>query len=429
MKERLIKVFTQNLILKLISIVAAVILWVIVVNVDDPTKEVTISGITVNVLNDNLITDNDQVYEIVSGQTVTIKVSGPRSIVEAFDASDFIATADFSELSQTNAVPIKVVLSSANSAYTSKVSITSQTYTMRIDIEDIISKTYTIGTVLNGTVADGYYLDDVKLSDTSVTITAAESVIDTIATVSAVIDVTNLDEDLSTTVSLTGYSSSGNSVSLTKNDIELSISSVDVTAKIYKTATLPIVYETTGAPASGASVSEVSISTESLSVYGSSDVLDALEKITIPSELLDIDGITSTTKFDIDVSDILPDGVYLADDEVTTLTVTVTIENTVTKVFSVSVKIGEIPDGYSAKINGSNSVSVTLSGTAAVISELTSSDIIAYVDLTDATVGTSNVLVSFTLPDGVEAVDEIYVSVTLNADETTAGETTEEDNN
>ena len=67
MKERLIKVFTQNLILKLISIVAAVILWVIVVNVDDPTKEVTISGITVNVLNDNLITDNDQVYEIVSG--------------------------------------------------------------------------------------------------------------------------------------------------------------------------------------------------------------------------------------------------------------------------------------------------------------------------------------------------------------------------
>ena len=58
------KMLTNNLGLKLLSIVSAVMLWLIVVNIDDPVTYQDFSSIRVAMLNEDAVTDKDQVYRV-----------------------------------------------------------------------------------------------------------------------------------------------------------------------------------------------------------------------------------------------------------------------------------------------------------------------------------------------------------------------------
>ena len=69
MKQKL----TNNLGLKLISVALSVILWLIVVSIDDPVISRTYSGIEVEVLNADAVTSQGKVYEILDGSRLPIK--------------------------------------------------------------------------------------------------------------------------------------------------------------------------------------------------------------------------------------------------------------------------------------------------------------------------------------------------------------------
>ena len=80
MKNKLMK----NLSLKILSVVAAFLFWLVIINVTDPTTVKTFYGIPVQVLNENVITSANQVYEIESGDSVNITVKGKRSLSSPF---------------------------------------------------------------------------------------------------------------------------------------------------------------------------------------------------------------------------------------------------------------------------------------------------------------------------------------------------------
>ena len=100
---------TNNFILKLVSLLFAIILWIVVVNIDDPDVTRTITGIQVNPLDVNVIEDKNQVYTIVSGEKVDIQVTGPRSQVDKMTKEDFIAEAPFSEKSNVEEIPKNII--------------------------------------------------------------------------------------------------------------------------------------------------------------------------------------------------------------------------------------------------------------------------------------------------------------------------------
>ena len=77
-------------------------LWLIVLNIDDPNTSKVITNIPIQIENANAITDLNKVYTVVAGDTASVSVTGPRSIVDKLSATDFVATADFTELSTTN---------------------------------------------------------------------------------------------------------------------------------------------------------------------------------------------------------------------------------------------------------------------------------------------------------------------------------------
>ena len=98
----------NNLGLKLLAVLIAIITWLVVMNISDYTVTKTISGITVMTENGNAIESLGKVYDVSSGKTVDIVVKGPRSVVDSLTIEDFVAKADLSKLSITNTVTITV---------------------------------------------------------------------------------------------------------------------------------------------------------------------------------------------------------------------------------------------------------------------------------------------------------------------------------
>ena len=93
------KKLMNNLGLKILAFLAAVTLWFLVVNIDDPVTDRTFSDIPVTVINDSIVTDANRTYQIVDGtQKVDVTVTATRSELSRISAEDIQGTADMREL-------------------------------------------------------------------------------------------------------------------------------------------------------------------------------------------------------------------------------------------------------------------------------------------------------------------------------------------
>jgi YbbR domain-containing protein len=109
MGKKLINRLTHNLIYKIVAVFLAIILWLVVVNIDDPIINDTVKNIPITVINEETISDQGKIYTITGETTAYVKVQGSRSYVDDLKTSDFVAVADFSSLlSIANAVSVSV---------------------------------------------------------------------------------------------------------------------------------------------------------------------------------------------------------------------------------------------------------------------------------------------------------------------------------
>ena len=99
----------NNLGLKIMAVIFSILLWLVAVNINDPVERKVFRDVRVETRNTNLLTDENKLYKVLDDtDTVTVTVRASRSVLENINVSDITATADFSELSFTNTVPIKL---------------------------------------------------------------------------------------------------------------------------------------------------------------------------------------------------------------------------------------------------------------------------------------------------------------------------------
>ena len=106
MKKRM----ESDLLLKIISVVFAFLLWMFVINTDNPVIKKTFSDVPVDMLNEQVLDDLNQTYKIESGDTVSFTVKGKKDVVDRLTKSDFRATADVSSMSDVHAIQMKLRL-------------------------------------------------------------------------------------------------------------------------------------------------------------------------------------------------------------------------------------------------------------------------------------------------------------------------------
>ncbi len=409
------KWLTNNLGLKAISILVAMVLWLIVVNIDDPDKTRTFTNIEVQVLNEDAIEDSGKVYNILDNSNmVTVDVTGPRSYLKDLTASDIVATADLEQVDlDMGLVKINVGVTKSSDKFTS---VTSRTMNMKVSIEELLSKQLPIKTEVTGTPAEGYAIGDSTTSQSIVRIQGAASVVETINTVVASVDVSDMKSNVDTPVTLKAYDNNGKLISADK--LIFSQKEVDVSVEILKIKEVPIVFTIQGEPAEGYRViGDVQSSLTTVKIAGKDSSLKKFNEVSIASSELDVTGRNSNLETVVDISKYIRDDCKLISDK--DVAVTVLIEALQSKEIIVpreSIKLLNVADNLTASVNN-ESVSIVIWGIAEELDDLSVDDLTISADLTGkVTPGMYNdVSLDIEVPDGYLASDSASVSVQLES--------------
>lgn len=422
MKKKLL----NNWPLKIISLLFAFGLWLIVINVEDPTSPQTFTNIYVKFENTEVLTDQGLIYEVLDGTDLvkSITVYGPRSVVEQMKDEDIVAKADFNDLTNANTIPIEFTTTGRFSGDISRIRGSINTVRLNIENEKTIRLILRVNAV--GEVADGYILGSMVPDQNQIIVTGAESVINTIDRAVAEVDVTDAMAGIATYADVRLYDKDGNEV--VSDTITQRVTSVRVAVDVLATKSVPISYTVMGTPAEGyMATGEVESDPALVLIAGTSSVLNNISHIEIPAEELNITGQSEDMMTVVNVRDYLPGNVVLADNSFNgKASVTVFIEPTITRVFRFDtdqVKVNNAPEGFTATIEApEDMVEISLTGLTTTISQINADDIIGYIDMQDVKrkekitewkPETYEASVQFTFPEDIRTEQLTSVKVVL----------------
>ena len=100
--------------LMILSFVLALVLWLVVANIENPVTTKVFRDVEVTITNENAIKEINKVYEVSSGDKATFAVKGRRSVLDNLTAKDFKVVADLSHMSEVYSVPVQVTPTSEN---------------------------------------------------------------------------------------------------------------------------------------------------------------------------------------------------------------------------------------------------------------------------------------------------------------------------
>ncbi|GFI02097.1 MAG: hypothetical protein HFI44_08050 [Lachnospiraceae bacterium] len=418
----------KNMGLKLGSVFLAVVLWLVVTSVNDPTEAHSYNNIPVKLLNVELITDSGQVYEVLEGSDMISRVliRAPRSVHKELKEENIIATADVRELSSLDTISIKLT----TNLYASKISsITGSTDTVKLNIEDKRSKALTLRATTSGKVEDGYLIGEVTTDQNLVRISGPQSVIDQVVRASADVNVSGMTSDIVTNAEIKLYDAEDNEVS--NANITQNIKSVGVKVSILQKASVPVNFSISGEPAPGfRATGEIEGNGGMIVIAGKSNVIRGVTNVEIPAEVLDITDQTEDYTAEIDIRQYLPDNLYLANSEDAVKTVTVRIEPEVSKKLEIreeKVRVINVPEGYNAAIAGlEESFVIEAIGLSRDVAGLQAGSISGVIDIQKwmqqegmemPEEGYYTVNVDFGLPSGVALLEPVKVSLHISEKE------------
>ncbi|MCH3987104.1 MAG: CdaR family protein [Lachnospiraceae bacterium] len=419
MKEKIL----NNITLKLLAVIFSIVIWILIVNSYDPYSSVTFSGISVTLENGDVLTDMGYTYSVLDGSRISVTLSGPSSKVTALNSSNVIATADLSTLRDNSDyvdITVRVV---RNGRAVEDITATPSQTSVRLGIENRSTQTFDIQLTTVGEPESDYAILNGSITPSTVTISGASTDVENIALVSAVYDVSGLNHDIDDTAAIMLYDSSGNTIST--DNLSLSTRQVHYTADVSLSKEVPLILTTSGKPAAGYKVNQISPDSDTITISGDSEVISSISEIAIPSDALNVEGLSDSTTFRLWLEDYLPDNISLVSDSMVSVRVEIEPEATGTVTLpSSAVTAVNVPDGLSAQVSGRD-LTVQVEGSQSVISSLTAEGLSATVNAAGLSAGTQSVTVDFSPPSGAAVTGEYQMTLTLTRQTTTTAAATE----
>jgi len=402
----------NNFSLKILSIICAIILWAVIVNIYDPSTSVTITGVTVTLLNTQSLTDKDYTFEVVDGNKISVYISGPRSIVSDIKATDIVATADLSKVTAfSDYVDIDVKFSK-DGVSASGLEVTPKTTAIKLSIENRVSKTFNIQVETVGTPDSGYIVSESKISPTTVKLTGSASAINNVSLVKATYDVSGASMDISDVVPLKLYDEAGNVINDTK--IEMGKTTVDFKATLLPCKTIPVKFKSQGDVAAGYKLTGIDYSSTEVVVAGTEENLKKIDSVEISANAIDITNLNANKEFVINVKTYLPTFISLVSDSKITATAKVAIIKEKAFIINLdSINLLNIPEGYSVSYESVKELSIVVLGTETVLNSVNPADFKPTIDAADLNAGKNSPVLNITLPTGTSLKQSYSVELTL----------------
>lgn len=410
----MIKKLKNNFGLKLLAFLFAFMLWLIVVNIDDPVMTKTFTNIPVTVEHSEILTEQNKTYQIVDDtQNVSVVVSAKRRTLSKIKASDIVVTADIKEMYLNTQIPLEVTVN----GYEGSCEATASPRNLQIQIEDNVSKTTYITPVASGQVRSGYVLGKLTADPETVTINGPKSLVEKISKVEVEVNVSGLSENTVLDSALVLYDENNNVIDQSRLANNLGNVGVSVSVTLYRTTTVPVEVDTSEIEVKeGYSISNVKLAPEEIEIAGPEDALAKVKSIDISAEEFSGEAIDSRTDYTIDITKYLPEDIELADSNASSVIITVTLEKAGTKNFELpvgSITVKNLDENLRMSYNKTDNLEVHVKGSKDQLDALNIEQI-ATIDLAEYTkAGTYKVPVQFKLPDGCTLTEDVEVELVL----------------
>lgn len=399
----------NNIGMKVISVFIAVLIWLLVANINDPVRTERFTDVPVKIINEQALTNQGYAYEVTEGSEVTIIAKGKSSILRSMSESDFQVVADFSKLSKVNAIPIDV----SAKKYDDQLELSLGTVnTMKISIDEVVSISLPVDIVVKGEVAEGYAVGDMTGTPNLVRVTGPENLLSNAKEIRAEVNIDGISHDITSTSKPVLYDDEGNVIS--SNQIQLDTNTIDVSIALWKTKKVSIQLDYTGEPANGYELVSFDYEPKQISVAAPDEVLETLEYITLPN--VSLEGQTEDYEKDIDLTQekLLPENVILADDT-KDVKIRANIEKIVTEKLSFSSNDITIKGKgkYKVSFDKNNEYIASIDGAESRVKEVSISDFEPWIDLTNLESGEHEVTVRMKKVDGITINSTAKIKVTL----------------
>ncbi len=409
----------SKLITMVISLLAAICLWLYVVTVVNPDGTTTISNIPVTFSGAEVLREDQGL--VITGDyqdMVTVTFSGKNADLKKLNQSrdEISAVVDVSRIRSTKDYTLTYDVQLPGTVQESAITVMERSPgNITIHVEKLAKKPVPVkGDFSQVEVADGYMLDSTTFDYDTVTVEGAESVVNQIEYAVVSMNRTNVDKTITEQLSYTLVDANGDPVDTT--DLTMDVDAIDVTLTIvmYKEVKLDVKFIDGG----GATADDVSytIEPETITLSGDATALDGVNVI----QLDNIDLSTIMKNEDTVTRQILiPNNAVNVSGE-QEATVTVKIKNKeISTIRTSNISFTGVAEGLEAK-SIAQQMQVTFRASADDIRKISANNVRIVADMSEYTLpGTYQVpvQVSFDGFPGAGVVGEYTVAVTLSRTE------------
>ena len=337
MKDKIKSFFTENIPLKIISLILGLAVWAILANSQDPTITRTVN-VPITYTNADLLEKNESRIMLSGPETIPISVSVRTSMQSRATASLFKCVADLTDHSGGDISNQRVHVNVSQVGGTNLIldwNYTRNDPNITVVMDEIVTRSFPVELLPTDSLTEGLVLGgSVTFNPASVTVRGPQSKFSSVTAVKAKVSLSEFTEGtggtFTETVKLALYD--GNDRVIEDRLLSVSPSESVMTAIVSRVRMTTVkLAGTTGTVAKGYRYVNYTMTPEQISVYGLKSVVADLSEIVIPESAVDINGLTEDREFTLSIIDYLPDGVSLLDGSSDEIRIMVHVEELVTE--------------------------------------------------------------------------------------------------
>ncbi len=393
------KLLQNNKFVLLISVVLAIIFWVVINATAAPESENTITGIAVNIPIENSVAGELGLDIIGEIETVSAKVTGPTYVIGGIKAEDIVVTANLSNVTEAGKFTLDLRASKKNSSVSSEYEIVSVSpSSIGVTFDYIDTKKFTVIAKANGASAvEGLSAEDAivtNASNSEISIKGARTELEKISKVVASAEVNSVLSKTGTFVAnLLLYDKDDNALDQKNYTIlgsdNAPIDKFEITVPIFKEKEVPVKAQFTNLPkAYTENPIAHNLSSKTILIKGQPEAVELITSISLAP--IDFD-LISNDNYIFEQAPVLPDGIKCVEN-VESITVTMdAVKNYTVKTFDVN---AIAVTGGSSNVTLVRAIkNVKIVGPKSVMKSVAASTLYAEVDATGKEAGQHTVVV------------------------------------
>ena len=385
--------FTKNVVLKIISLIFAMMLWGYVMMDQNPSRTKVVDGVHINIEGE---ADLNYRKLVVRGDKnalldeVSVKVSTELTKYADLGVDDVVATISLKGVNAVGTYSLPI------NATTSEGTVLSKTPSaVDVEIDSLVSRRVPVEIKITGAIPEGYWNSQPVMAQSYLDIEGPKTDISKIVKAVCTLDISNITSSYNQSLEAVLYDTD-------ENEVEMSVlygqlPSVSLKMEVLPKKEVPIDVEGSlmgkDNLAANYEIKSMKLSQETVTIAGEKSVIDAISSIS--ADQLDVSGYSQSLLTELDL--VAPDGVKLVNGSTVTVYLDIAEKQNELSFEDLPIQVIGLGKRMSAELDVS-AADLKLIGRVSLINKLNPSDVSLYVDVTDRPEGEYKLSVYVSLP-------------------------------